>query len=65
LFSGWISQAMSSANARTRARPGASAGSSGGSGWVSSRYSMIASDCVSVCSPSRSSGTRRVADTAA
>ena len=44
--SGWISQAMSSASARTRARPSASAGSSGGSGWVSSRYSMIASDCV-------------------
>ena len=37
--------------ARTRARPSASAGNKGGSGWVSSKYSMIASDWVSA-SPS-------------
>ena len=36
-----------------------------GSGCVSSRYSMIASDCVSTRSPSTSVGTRREAETAA
>jgi hypothetical protein len=56
---------MSCAIARTRARPGASAGISAGSGCVSSRYSMMAIDCVTTCSPSRSSGTSRDADTAA
>ncbi len=55
LSSGWISQAMSRAMARTRARPSASAGRSGGSGWVSSRYSMIASDWVSGAIPGSSS----------
>ena len=42
-----------------RAQVIASAGKSGGSGWISSRYSMIASDCSST-SPveSASAGTR-------
>ena len=52
------------ASARTRARPRASGGNSGGSGCVSSRYSQMASDCVSTWSPSTSVGTRRDADTA-
>ena len=43
-----MSQAMSCASARTLARRCGSVGSSGGCGWVSSRYSMIASDWVSI-----------------
>ena len=54
-----MSQATICAMARTLARSSASAGNSGGSGWMSSRYSMIASDWVST-SPleSSSAGTR-------
>jgi hypothetical protein len=57
LLSGWISQAIASAIALTRARPGASPGNSGGCGRVSSRYSMIAKDCVNTVPSSSSTGT--------
>ena len=60
LFSGCVSQAMPSARSRTRARPMASAGSSGVCGWVSSRYSMMASDWPMTASPSISVGTSAV-----
>src|SRR6478609_8070928 len=52
---GWPSQATISARPRTRARPRASFGSSGGVGWVSSRYSMMASDWNSVVPSSSTS----------
>ena len=42
----WISAAIAWAKARTLARAAGSRGSSGGAGWVSSRYSQIASDWV-------------------
>src|SRR5262249_13099872 len=47
-ISGCVSQAMSWARPRTRARANGSVGSSGGCGWVSSRYSMMASDSNSI-----------------
>ena len=47
------------AMARTRARSAGDPGSSAGAGWVSSRYSAMASDCVSaVPSSSTRTGTR-------
>ncbi len=52
-----MSQATASAMERTRARSSAARGSSGGSGWVSSRYSMMASDWPSTAPPSSSAGT--------
>src|SRR5947207_13163958 len=45
------------ASPRTQARAAAPAGNSGGSGYVSSRYSRIASDWKSFTSPSISVGT--------
>jgi len=57
-MNGWASIATTWASARARARPDASAGNSGGSGYVSSRYSTIASDCTSGgLSPSINVGT--------
>src|SRR5436190_670469 len=40
-----MSQEMICATARTLARAAGSFGRNGGDGWVSSRYSMMASDC--------------------
>ena len=58
LFTGWMSVATARAAALTRARITGSRGNSDGDGWLSSRNSRIAIDCVStVPSSSTSVGT--------